>query len=937
METGIRYRFGPFLLDPRKRLLLRNEQEVPLYGKAFDTLLLLVRNSDRLVKKDQLLKEVWSNRVVEENNLSQSISATRKALDDTTQPHIYIVTVPAWGYRFAAPVSLLREPEESPVTAPEATPEQPAAPSVRVVTRSRSGRLTLMGLVLGAILVSVGLLWARFGSVIFVGSGVKTAVASPARRSVAIVGFRNLSGHKEDAWVSAALAEMLNTELAAGEQLRVISQEDVARANTEVSLAIAGGAPKNVVSGFGKSLGSDLVVSGVYSIIGEKSDKQVRFDLRLQNGHSGETVAEIAETGSQTELFGLVSQAGARLRQKLNISELSPTETLAVRASLPKDPDAARLYAEGLAKLRMFDAIGATDRLQKAINLDPDYSLAHSALAEAWSVLGYDAKSRDEAEKAFQHSGGLSRQDRLSVEGQYRIASADWAKAVEAYKTLFGLFPDDLDYGLHLASAQIKASGTDDGLATLKVLRRLPAPAGNDPRIGLTEYEAWRSLSDFKHMEDAVAQAAEKAKQQGELLLLARARIRQCALQVQRSSGEQEQALKNCREAQQIFVAAGDRRGEAEVLRVFGDAAAVSNTAEAIDYYQKALSLEQEIGHLSGQAAVMTQLATEHSSQGDHLAAKRSYEKALAILQQLGDKEDATGLMIDIGGELVALGQVEQAAKMYRDARELASAEGNKYLQALAESNAGLLQQLEGDLQGAQESYTRSLEWLRQLGSKEYDIALTKDLGEVALAKADFAGARALYEKAMSMQQVSQQKLSAAEVEMDLDELTMEEGQQCASIERSLRRIVDLFGTGNDTSGVNAVDDQALSVALLARCQLSQGQSTAALQTIERAVKISAKTDPSVRLSIVIAAARIHFAAEPGHDESRAAGDLTRAINEARELHYLGVELEGRLALGEVEVRSGALSRGRSRLQSVERDASRRGFTLLARKAKVAA
>jgi len=63
-------------------------------------------------------------------------------------------------------------------------------------------------------------------------------------------------------------------------------------------------------SGIGRSLGSDLLVSGVYSIVGEKGNKQVRFDLRLQNGDSGETVAEIAETGAQTELFGLVSQAG---------------------------------------------------------------------------------------------------------------------------------------------------------------------------------------------------------------------------------------------------------------------------------------------------------------------------------------------------------------------------------------------------------------------------------------------------------------------------------------------------------------------------------------------------------------------------------------------------------------------------------------------------
>src|SRR5512141_802000 len=105
MELEHPYCFGPFLVDPTNRLLLRDGVKVALHGKAFDTLLLLVRNPDRLIKKDELLRELWPGRLVEENNLSQCISTVRKALGDTTQAHAYIVTVPGWGYRFAAPVS----------------------------------------------------------------------------------------------------------------------------------------------------------------------------------------------------------------------------------------------------------------------------------------------------------------------------------------------------------------------------------------------------------------------------------------------------------------------------------------------------------------------------------------------------------------------------------------------------------------------------------------------------------------------------------------------------------------------------------------------------------------------------------------------------------------------------------------------------------------
>jgi DNA-binding winged helix-turn-helix (wHTH) protein/tetratricopeptide (TPR) repeat protein len=929
------YRFGPFLLDPGKRLLVRDGQHVQLYGKAFDTLLVLVRNADRLVKKEELLKEVWADRTVEENNLSQSISAVRKALGDTTGSHVYVVTVPGWGYRFAAPVSMVAEP--APSGKADVGGLSGIPPSVSGKPAARLRRLVPVSAGILVILSAVVFLQSRYGTSILAQNRSKGApvLTVRPRRSIAIVGFQNLSGQKDDAWLSTALSEMLNTELAAGDQIRVVPQDDVARAKAELAMEPGEGATKNTAVTIGRRLGSDLLVSGSYSIVGDKGNKQVRFDLRLQNANSSETLVEMAETGSQSELFGLVSQAGSRLREKLNISELSPTETLAVRASMPNDADAARFYSEGLARLRMFDAIGAQDLLQKAIVLDPSYSLAHSALADAWSVLGYDVKSRAEAEKAFQLSGSLSRRDQLSVEGQYRTVNREREKAIEVYKTLYDLFPDDLDFGLHLATAQTSSAHGRDALATLGLLRRLPAPSGNDPRIALKEYEAWRSLGDFRHAEGALAQAADAAKRQGKSLLLARARSRQCY--VQRIRAEQNQALANCREAQQIYAASGDRRGEAEALRFLGDLASSSDTQTAIGYYEQALRLEREIGHRGGEATIITMLATEHSSQGEHAEAKRSYEEALAIFQQLDDRTGSAGLMNDLGGEYLALGQPDRAEKIYRQALEAASAIGNKYIEGMTEYNLGEVRQEEGDLDGAKKFYTEALSLLQQAGSAEYDIGLTRSLGELAMAQGNLDEARTLYQKAMSMKQASQQKQSAAETEMDLDQLALEEGKHGAELEASLRKIEELFRRGNDISGNNALDDHALSLALLARCLQAEGRSPDAVAAIEQASKISAKTNPSVRLSIAVAAASIRFAASPRSGGGKPVSELARAVAEARAFHYVGVELEGRLAMAEVEMQSGARAGGRAHLQALEKDASKRGFGLVARKAKAAA
>jgi DNA-binding winged helix-turn-helix (wHTH) protein len=103
------YGFGPFVLDPSERLLLHGAARMELPPRAFDTLLVLVENSGRLLEKDALMRTVWRDTVVEENNLSQVIYLLRKALRDGEDGSRYIETVPKRGYRFVAGVREIEE------------------------------------------------------------------------------------------------------------------------------------------------------------------------------------------------------------------------------------------------------------------------------------------------------------------------------------------------------------------------------------------------------------------------------------------------------------------------------------------------------------------------------------------------------------------------------------------------------------------------------------------------------------------------------------------------------------------------------------------------------------------------------------------------------------------------------------------------------------
>ena len=108
------YRFGPFDLDAEQRLVRRDGARIALPPKAFDVLLYMVRNPQRLITKEELLGAVWPDSFVEEGNLTQNIFLLRKALTSRRDDFRYIVTIPGRGYQFASAVEMVSEsPQES--------------------------------------------------------------------------------------------------------------------------------------------------------------------------------------------------------------------------------------------------------------------------------------------------------------------------------------------------------------------------------------------------------------------------------------------------------------------------------------------------------------------------------------------------------------------------------------------------------------------------------------------------------------------------------------------------------------------------------------------------------------------------------------------------------------------------------------------------------
>jgi DNA-binding winged helix-turn-helix (wHTH) protein len=155
-ESSHLLNFGPYRVDPDQRLLMRGQESVPLPPKAFETLLVLLRNNGRVVRKDDLMRMLWPDTFVEESNLSQHIYQLRKTLAPSAQDPQYIVTVPGTGYRFAHKVEQVVADNGGALVV-----ERRSKPRMDVKDEGLSSRLAwlMAGLLAVMAAVALGFLW----------------------------------------------------------------------------------------------------------------------------------------------------------------------------------------------------------------------------------------------------------------------------------------------------------------------------------------------------------------------------------------------------------------------------------------------------------------------------------------------------------------------------------------------------------------------------------------------------------------------------------------------------------------------------------------------------------------------------------------------------------------------------------------------------------
>jgi tetratricopeptide (TPR) repeat protein/tRNA A-37 threonylcarbamoyl transferase component Bud32/TolB-like protein len=803
------------------------------------------------------------------------------------------------------------------------------------------------------------------------GAGLPANFSNPPRRAVAVLGFRDLSGSSASAWLSPALAEMLGAELAASGKLRIVAGETVARAKLELKLDNSESFARDTLARLRTLVGADQMVLGSYvTLDAPAAGRQIRLDVRIQDAVAGETTAMASETGTEAELFSLVARVGSRLRRELGEGAAAAaaggaTMRAAAMPAMPASPAAARYYAEGLERLRRFEPVAARDLLAKAVAADPRNAMAHSALAAAWSALGFDGKQRDEAKTAFELAASLPQEERLAIEGRYRAALGDWGRAIDIDRRLWSLFPDNLEHGLRLAAAETAAGRTREALTTAAALHSLPPPARDDARIDLALATAAGSTGDFRRQREAADSAARKASAAGASLLVAEARLLAC--RALRNLGEAEPALAACGEGQRLYAAAGDRAGVAEALTHSANVRFDrGDRAGAQRLYEEALVTYRDLGNRGAEAGELNNIAVVLKSQGDLDRAGELYRQVLAISREIGSRSGEAYALNNLAGVMLRRGDLGGAGTLLEQClqvrRELEDRSGEAY----ALDNLGVALRRRGDLAGALSRHQAALGIRRQIGQKIGEVASLNNLGSTLLEQGDLAAASRSFDQALALARAIGSQSSAAYALFGQGEVLARQGVPAAAQARhqaalGLRLGLGEKGTAAESrvalarlrleagdaaragvlarqaaeelvlQGSPADQALALSLAALADGALHEGESAHA--TLTRAAALAAGgQDLRARLVVGLREALLMQRSDP----ARAGQALAAVLAGAESGGLLDLRLEAGIALAQTEAARGQLAPARARLAAIEKEARERGFGLLAARAHAA-
>jgi eukaryotic-like serine/threonine-protein kinase len=497
------YRFDQFVLDPARRALSRDDSPVSLTPKAFDLLLFLAQNPNRLVTKEELLQAVWGDTFVEEGNLTQYISHLRKALGDNSEDSRLIVTIARKGYQFTARVTSVAETEdtanhaplEAPATETSRTDAQPGEFSTRRQgAKSLSPRLglrRLLGLA-GAMALTAAAFWLYWS--------YRHRVTLSTTDTIVLADVIN---ETSDPVFDDSLTTALRYEMEQTPYLNILGSDKVFGALAQLNLPRTTKSTPDVARQICGKTNSKMVIS---QSIGDAGNG---YHLQMQalDCGSGATLAkEQADIGSRNDVVHASGVTAARFRAKLG----EPADSLArfnqpMEKALSSSLEALQAATEGRKSYLAGDVEGALKLYQRAVELDPNFAITYQGIGSAHGALGHHDLMVASFARAYQLRDRMTEKNRLNIELiYYSNVTGELDKAYPVLLRALDLFPRDIFFHTNLANTLFhlgqlnRAADAEDETARLapSPLHYSWAASGNIIASRFKEASSWLAQAE---------------------------------------------------------------------------------------------------------------------------------------------------------------------------------------------------------------------------------------------------------------------------------------------------------------------------------------------------------------------------------------------------------------------------------------------------------